>query len=93
MFITQRVLHGVFWSKRENTVTLSHGAKSKHAFLGEIKEISKTKKLPSRRKIDFELLHQRYGKISTRLLLAGDTADVWEDIELGIYPDLFCTSC
>ena len=93
MFITQRVLRGVLWSKKKNRVTLSHGAKSRHAFLGEIKEISKTKKLPSRRKIDFEFLHQKSNKISTRSLLAGDTADVWEDIELGIDPDLFCTSC
>ena len=27
-----------------------------------------------------ELLHQRLGHRSTRLLLAGDTANVWEDI-------------
>ena len=26
-------------------------------------------------------------------MLAGDTANVWEDIELRIYPDPFCTSC
>ena len=25
--------------------------------------------------------------------MAGDTANVWEDIELRTYPDLFCTSC
>ena len=26
-------------------------------------------------------------------MLDGDTANVWEDIELRIYPDPFCTSC
>ena len=53
----------------------------------------KTKKLPSRKKIDLELLHQRLGPRYTRSLLAGDTANVWEDIELRIDPDTFCTSC
>ena len=26
-------------------------------------------------------------------MLTGDTANVWEDVELRIYPDPFCTSC
>ena len=30
---------------------------------------------------------------STRSLLAEDTANVWEDVELRIDPDPFCTSC
>ena len=55
--------------------------------------MSKTKKLTSRKKIDLELLHQRLGHKYTRSLLVGDTANVWEDIELRIYPDPFCTSC
>ena len=38
-------------------------------------------------------MHQRLGHISTRSLIAGDTANVWEDVELRIYPDHFCTSC
>ena len=53
----------------------------------------KKKKLPARKKIDLELLHQGLGHRSTRLLLAGDTANVWEDVELIIDPDPFCTSC
>ena len=61
--------------------------------MGKIKEMQKTKKLPSRKKISLELLHQRLGHICTRSLLAGDTANVWEDIELRIYPDPFCISC
>ena len=55
--------------------------------------MSKTKKLPSRKNIAVELLHQRLGHISTRSLLAEDTANVWEDIELRIYPYPFFTSC
>ena len=66
--------------KEKNAVTLPHSAQRKHDFLEEIKEISKTKKLPSRKKIALELLHQILGHISTRSLLAGDTANFWEDI-------------
>ena len=50
--------------------------------------MSKTKKLPS-----LALLHQRLGHRYTRSLLAWDIANVWEDIELRIDPDTFCTSC
>ena len=93
LFIPKRFLHGVLQIKRENAITLLHIAQSKHAFLGEIKEMSNTNKLPSRKKIALELLQQRLGNRSTISLLAGDTATVWEDIELRIYPDPFCTSC
>ena len=55
--------------------------------------MSKTKKLPSRKKIVLELLHQRLGHRSTRSLLAEDTANVWEDIDLRIDSDPFCTTC
>ena len=55
--------------------------------------MSKTKKLPARKKIDLELLHQRLGQGSTRSFLAGIIANFWEDIELRIDPDPFCTSC
>ena len=37
-------------------------------------------------------MHQRLGNRSTRSLIAGDTANVWEDVELRIDPDPFCTS-
>ena len=53
--------------------------------------MSKTKKLPSRRKITLELLHQGLGHMYTGSLLAGDTANIWEDIEIRIYPDPFST--
>ena len=54
--------------------------------------MSKTKKLPERNKIALELSHQRLGHRSTRSLLAGDTANVWDDVDLRIDPDPFCTS-
>ena len=53
-------------AKENNAVTLPHSAQSKHAFLGKIKEMSKKKKLPARKKIALELLRQRLGHISTR---------------------------
>ena len=56
-------------------------------------EKSKKKKLPARKKIALELLHKRLGHRSTRSLLAGDTTNVWEDVELRIDPYPFCTSC
>ena len=68
---------------------MSHSAQRKHAFLGEIKQMSKTKKLAPRNKVALELFHQRLGHRSTRSLMAGDTANVWEDIEIIIDPDPF----
>ena len=55
--------------------------------------MSKKNKLPARKKIALELLHQRLGHRSTSSLLAGDTANVWEYIELKIDPDPSFTSC
>ena len=73
-----------FGAEKRNAVTLPHSTQRKHAFLGKIKDMSKKNKLPARKKISLELLHQRLGHISTRLLLAGDTANIWEDVELRI---------
>ena len=63
----------------------------KHAFSG--KSTEKSKKNLARKKIALELFHHRLGHRSTRSLIAGDTANVWEDVELRIDPDPFCTSC
>ena len=82
-----------FREKETNAVTLPHIAKRKHAFIGKIMENSKKNKLPERKKISLELLHQRLGHRSTRVFLAGDNANFWEYVELRIYPDPFCTSC
>ena len=38
-------------------------------------------------------MHQILGHRSNRSLMAGDTANVWEDAELKIDADPFCTSC
>ena len=67
-------------AKDNNAVTFPQSAQRKNAFLGEIKEMSKKNKLPARNKIALELLHQILGHISTRSLVAGDTADVWGGI-------------
>ena len=61
--------------------------------LGEIKEISRTNKFPSRKKIALELLHIILGHRSTISLLARDNTNVLENIELRIDPDPFCISC
>ena len=66
-----------FGGKEKNAVKLPHSAQRKQTFLGKIMEKSKKNKLPSRKKIALELLHQRLGHISTRSYLAGDTANVW----------------
>ena len=62
-------------------------------FGGEIREILKTKKLPSRKKISLELMHQIIGHRSTISFLAEDNDNVLEDVELIIYPYPFCISC
>ena len=80
-----------YGANEDNAVTLSHSALIKHAFSGKIKDVSK--KDQSRKKIPLELLHQRLGHRSTRSLIAGDTANVWEDAELRIDAEPFCTSC
>ena len=69
-----------FGAKEKNVVTLPNSAQIKHIFLREINEMSKVKILPSRRKIDYELLHQRLGQRAIRSLLDVYTANAWEDI-------------
>ena len=81
-----------FGAKEKNAVILTHSAQRKHVFPGKIKQMSKTNKLPSRKKIGLELLHHRLGHRHPRSFLTGDTANVWEDIELRIDPDTFCKS-
>ena len=81
-----------FGAKEKNAVTLPHRAQSKHAFIGKLMEKSKKYKLPAREKIALELLHQRLRHRSTISLLAGDTANNWDDVQLRIDPDPFCTS-
>ena len=79
--------------EKKKGVTLPHSAQRKYAFAGKIKNMSKKKKFLARKKIALELLHQRLGQRSNGSLLAGDTANFWEDVELRMNPDPFCTSC
>ena len=80
-----------FSEKEDNAVTLPNSAVRKHAFMVKRMESSKKnpKRNPKRKKVTLELMHQRLGHISTRSLIAGDTANVWEDAELKIDPDPF----
>ena len=82
-----------FLAKENNALTLPHSAQRKHAFLEKNMEKSKKNKLPARKKIALELLHQRLGHRSTRSLLVGDTYNFWEDVDLRIDTDHFCTLC
>ena len=55
-----------FIEKEKNAVILPHSAQRKHKVLVKIKEMSKAKKLPSRKKISLELAHHRLGHIPIR---------------------------
>ena len=46
-----------FGNKEKNTVTLTHSVQRKHAFLGEIKQMYKSKIIAPRKKVALELLH------------------------------------
>ena len=65
----------------------------KHAYWVKTKENSISQNQIPLKKVSLELFHQILGLISKRLLLAGDTANVWQDIELRVDPDPFCKSC
>ena len=80
-----------FGAKEDNAVTLPHSAARKHAFMG--KSMENSKKNPKRKKIALEFMHQILGHRSNRSLIAGYTANVWEDADLKIDPDPFFTSC
>ena len=82
-----------FVAEEDNAVTLLNSVQRKHAFTGKIKDVSKKNKFPAGKKIALELLHQILGHRSTRSLLDVDTDNVWEDVELRIYPEPFCTLC
>ena len=44
-------------------------------------------------KVALGLLYHILGHRSTRSLMDGYTANIWQDIELRIDPDSFCKSC
>ena len=82
-----------FGDKKKNAVTMPHSAQRKHAFLVKTKEKEKPEKVAPKKKVALELLHHRLGHRSTISLMSGDTANVWQDIELRIYPEPLCTPC
>ena len=55
--------------------------------------MSKSKKIAPRKKVSLELLHHKLIHRYTKSLMDGDTARVWKENKLMIYPDTFCTSC
>ena len=90
------LFHKGFWTvyfgdKKENLVPLPHIAHRKHNCLVETKEKTKSKKIEPRNKVSLRLLQHRLWQRYTRSLMDGDTANVWKDIELRIYPDPFYT--
>ena len=90
---SQRVFHGVLRSKGEKCSNISTQCTKETCISRKIMEKSKKNKLPARNKIALELLHHILRHRSTRSLLAGDTFNVWEDVEMRIDLDPFCTSC
>ena len=81
-----------FSENKKNAVTLPHSSQRKHELLVKTKEKSKSQKQIPKNTVSLELLHHRLGHISTRLLLARDTANFWQDIEIRVDPDPFFTS-
>ena len=75
-----------FGDKEKNVVTLPHSAQRKHEFSGRTKKMTKSKKITPRKKVALEILYHRLGHISTRSLMAGDTVNICQDIEIRIYP-------
>ena len=82
-----------FGDKEKNAANLPHSAQRKHSLLREINQMSKSKKISTRKKVALDLLQYRLGNMSTRSLMAGYTETNWKDIKLRIDPDPFCTSC
>ena len=82
-----------FINRNKNEVTLPHISQNKHAFLVKTKEKDMSKKLAPKKKVTVEFLHHRLGHKSTRSLIAGDTFNSWQDIEIRIDTYPFCTSC
>ena len=80
----------VFFSDNEqNAVKSPHSAQQKNTFLVKTKENSKSQNQIPKEKVSLELFHQRLGHIFRRSKMAGDTENVWQDIDLRVYPDPF----
>ena len=55
----------LFSDNEQNTVKLPHNVHIKHLFMVKTKETSILKKQTPKNKISLELLHQRFGDMST----------------------------
>ena len=66
--------------------------REKHYHLMKMEGESKSQKKVPKNKISLGLLHQRMLNKSTRSLLSRDNANVWQEIEVGVDPETFCTS-
>ena len=64
----------------------------KHAFQVQTKEKSKPKTTIPISRTSLELHHQRLGHRPTRSIVDGDTASIWQNIEIGLDPDHLFTS-
>ena len=82
-----------FRNIEQNVVTMPHSEQKKHYFLVKTKEKSKSQKQIPKNKFSLELLNKRIGHRSTRSLLAGYTANFWQEIKIRVDPDSFCASC
>ena len=90
-----------FGAKEKNAVTLPHSAQRKHAFLGKIKEISKTKKLPSRKKLALETcssprraIHSHYLVCSKNsLLIVGKGTILYKELKFIFRSDRSDCTC
>ena len=59
----------------------------------KMKENPKSQKKTPKRKVSLELFHHGLGNRSTRSILDGDTENAWQDIELRVHHDSYCTLC
>ena len=82
----------LFSSNEQNAGTLPHIAQQIHVFLLKTKGKKLQRKI-TKRKVSLELSHQRLVHRSTRSLLDVDNVIFWQEIELRVDTDPFCTSC
>ena len=79
-----------FGDENTNTIMLAHRTERDRALPMRIRE---RKRKQTRSQVSLEHLHQCLGHRATRSLLAADAAGLWEDVEIRMDPDPFCTSC
>ena len=68
-------------------MTLPHSVQRKHTLLVKTKKNSKSQNQIYKRKVPLELLYHILGHRSTRLILARDNANFWQEIDLRVDPD------